>query len=169
MISWVHLYCIQVLSSKVLSTNPLGSKTRTYLSLLLYVGRRIRDGEHELWWYRSFTWSDWDTGGSPYAWSWRSIPHVVLWHLHFFVSFLIHSLYAYLKYEIALVLIWSRSMYYNCSILYFASCAVWFVRRLWSALVRLFLLLVRLDLFAALCHIALVTTHVVPSWCSSLV
>jgi hypothetical protein len=30
------------------TTNPLGSKTRTSLSLLLYVGRRIWDGEHEL-------------------------------------------------------------------------------------------------------------------------
>jgi hypothetical protein len=29
------------------------------------------------------------------------------------------------------------------------------------------LLLVRLDLFTALYHNALVTTHVVPSWCSS--
>ncbi len=34
------------------------------------------------------------------------------------VSVLIHRPYAYLKYEIALVLTWSRSMYYNCSILY---------------------------------------------------
>jgi hypothetical protein len=68
--------------------------------------------------------------------------------------------YAYLKCEIALVLTWSRSMYYNCSILYLASCAAWFVRRLWSAPVILYLLLVRLDLFAALCHNALVTTHV---------
>jgi hypothetical protein len=39
------------------------------------------------------------------------------------VSILIHSPYAYLKCEIALVLICSRSMYYNCSILYLASCA----------------------------------------------
>jgi hypothetical protein len=31
---------------------------------------------------------------------------------------------------------------------------------LWSALVRLYLLIVRLDLFAALCHNALVMTHV---------
>jgi hypothetical protein len=84
----------------------------------------------------------------------------ILWHLHFSVSILIHSLYAYLKCEIALVLAWSRSMYYNCSILYLASNAAWFVRRLWSASVILYLLLVRLDLFAALCHNALVTTHV---------
>jgi hypothetical protein len=39
------------------------------------------------------------------------------------VSILIHSLYAYLKCEIALILAWSHSMYYNCSILYLASCA----------------------------------------------
>jgi hypothetical protein len=45
------------------------------------------------------------------------------------VSILIHSLYAYLKYEISLVFTWSRSMYYNYSILY--------------------LLLMRLDLFTA--------------------
>jgi hypothetical protein len=45
------------------------------------------------------------------------------------VSILIHSFYAYLKYKIALVLTWSRSMYYNCFILY--------------------LLLMQLDLFAA--------------------
>jgi hypothetical protein len=38
------------------------------------------------------------------------------------VSILIHSLYAYLKCEIALVLTCSRSMYYNCSISYLASC-----------------------------------------------
>jgi hypothetical protein len=44
------------------------------------------------------------------------------------VSLLIHSLYAYLKYKIALVLTWSCSMYYNCSII---------------------LLLARLDVFAA--------------------
>jgi hypothetical protein len=68
---------------------------------------------------------------------------------------------------IALVLSWSRSMYDNCSILYLASYAAWFVRRLWSASVTLFLLLVRLDLFANLCHIVLVTIHVIPSWCSS--
>jgi hypothetical protein len=76
------------------------------------------------------------------------------------VSILIHSPYAYLKCEISLVLTWSHSMYYNCSILYLASCAAWFVHRLWSAPVRLYLLLVRLDLFTALCHNALVTTHV---------
>jgi hypothetical protein len=70
------------------------------------------------------------------------------------------SLYAYLKCEIALVLTWSCSMYYNCSILYLASCAAWFVHLLWSAPVRLYLLLVWLDLFAALCHNALVMTHV---------
>jgi hypothetical protein len=51
-------------------------------------------------------------------------------------------------------------MYYNCSILYLASCAALFVRRLWSAPVILHLLLVRLDLFATLCHNALVMTHV---------
>jgi hypothetical protein len=68
--------------------------------------------------------------------------------------------YAYLKCEIALVLTCSRSMYYNCSILYLASCAAWFVRRLWSAPVILYLLLVRLDLFTTLCHNALVMTHV---------
>jgi hypothetical protein len=33
---------------KYLSTNPSGSKTRRSLSLLSYVGRRIRDREHEL-------------------------------------------------------------------------------------------------------------------------
>jgi hypothetical protein len=76
------------------------------------------------------------------------------------VSILIYSLYTYLKCEIALVLTWSRSMYYNCSILYLASCAAWFIRHLWSAPVRLYLLLVRLDLFAALYHNALVTTYV---------
>jgi hypothetical protein len=83
------------------------------------------------------------------------------------VSILIHSLYAYFKYEIALVLTWSRSMYYNYSILY--------------------LLLMRLDLFAAcgvhrsyctyflcglICSPLCVTMpwlrHMfVPSWCSS--
>jgi hypothetical protein len=76
------------------------------------------------------------------------------------VSILIHSPYTYLKCENALVLTWSRSMYYNCSILYLASCAAWFVHHLWSAPVRLYLLLVQLDLFVALCHNALVTTHV---------
>jgi hypothetical protein len=61
---------------------------------------------------------------------------------------------------IALVLSWSRSMYYNCSILYLASCAAWFIHRLWSALVILYLLLVRLYLSTTLCHSALVTIHV---------
>jgi hypothetical protein len=70
------------------------------------------------------------------------------------------SLYAYLKCEIALVPTWPHSMYYNCSILYLASYAAWFVHRLWSAPVISNLLLVRLDLFATLCHNALVTTHV---------
>jgi hypothetical protein len=76
------------------------------------------------------------------------------------MSILIHSPYTYLKCKIALVLTWSHSMYYNCSILYLASCAAWFVHRLWSAPVRLCLLLVRLDLFVDLCHNALVMTHV---------
>jgi hypothetical protein len=71
-----------------------------------------------------------------------------------------YSPFAYFKCEIALVLTWSRSLYYNYSILYLASCAAWFVRRLWSAPVRLYLLLMWLNLFAALCHNALVTTHV---------
>jgi hypothetical protein len=84
----------------------------------------------------------------------------VLWYLHFYVSILIQSPYAYLKCEIALVLTWSHSMYYDYSILYLASCAAWSVRRLWSAPVRLYLLLVWLDLFTALCHNALVTTHI---------
>jgi hypothetical protein len=64
-----------------------------------------------------------------------------------------------LKCEIALVLTWSHSMYYNCYILYLAFCVAWFVRCLWSAPVRIYLLLVQLDLFTALCHSALVTTH----------
>jgi hypothetical protein len=93
------------------------------LSLLSYVGRRIRDGERELWWPWSFAWSDWDVGGSPYPCSWPSIPRVVMWHLHF-VSFLIHSI-------LCLRVIWNlflwsldyHSMYYNCSILHLASCA----------------------------------------------
>jgi hypothetical protein len=142
---------IQVLGFKYLSTNPLGSKTWTSLSLsCLYVGRRIRDGEYELWWSRSFAWSDWDTYGSPYACSWRSISHVVLWYLHFSVSFFIHSL---------LMLTWNMKLLL-CSldlvayiiiapILYLTFCAAWFVRRLWSAPVRLYLLLMQLDLFAA--------------------
>jgi hypothetical protein len=138
------------------------------LSLLSYVGRRFWDGGHEFWWSQSFAWSDWDTDGSPYPCSWTLIPRIAVWHLYFLYE-LSHTLspYAYLKWEIALVLTWSYRMYYNCSILYLASCAAWFVRRLWSAIVRLFLLLVRLDLFTALCHNTLVMTHVVPSWCSS--
>jgi hypothetical protein len=98
------------------------------------------------------------------------ILHILVHRLRFLVlqcdiftysmSVLIHSPYAYLKCEIVLVLTWSRSMYYNCSILYLASYATWFVRRLWSAPDILYLLLVRFDLFTALCHNALVTTHV---------
>jgi hypothetical protein len=98
------------------------------------------------------------------------------------LSELSHTLspYAYLKCEIALVLTWSRSMYYNCSYLVscflcglncsplvectgqiiLASCVAWFVHRLWSAPVILYFLLVRPDLFTALCHNALVMTHV---------
>jgi hypothetical protein len=136
------------------------------LSLLSYVGKMIWEGEHELWWSRSFTWSDWDTDGSPYACSWRLIRRIVTSSL---LCELSHTLspYAYLKCGIAIVLTWSRNMYYDCSILYLASCATWSVRCLWSAPVRLYLLLVRLDLFTALCHYALVMTHVVLSWCSS--
>jgi hypothetical protein len=76
------------------------------------------------------------------------------------VNILIHSPYAYLECEITLVLTWSPSMYYNCSIFYLAFCATWFIHRLWSAQVRLYLLLMRLDLFVALCHNVLVMTHV---------
>jgi hypothetical protein len=61
---------------------------------------------------------------------------------------------------IALVLSWSCSMYHNRSILYLAFCAALFVRRLWSASIILYLLLMRLDLFTVLCHSALVVTHV---------
>jgi hypothetical protein len=61
---------------------------------------------------------------------------------------------------IALVLSWSHSMYHNRSNLYLAFCAAWFVRRLWSASIILYLLLMRLDLFTILCHSALVVTHV---------
>jgi hypothetical protein len=134
--------------SKYLSTNPLGSKTWTSLSLFSYAGWRLWEGEHEIWWSRSFAWSDWDTDGSPYACSWRLIWRIVTSSLLYELS---HTLrpYAYLKCEIAIVLTWSCSMYYNWSILYLASCVAWFVHRLWSALVRLCLLLARLDLFAA--------------------
>jgi hypothetical protein len=100
----------------------------------------------------------------------RMVLHILFHGLWFFVlqcdiftysvSILKHSPYAYLKCEIALVHTWSRIMYYNCSILYLASCATWFVCRLWSASVRLYLLLVRLDLFTVLCHNALIMTHV---------
>jgi hypothetical protein len=64
----------------------------------------------------------------------RMVLHILIYGLLFpvlqcdiftySVSILIHSSYAYLKCEIALVLTCSRSMYYNCSILYLASCAV---------------------------------------------
>jgi hypothetical protein len=123
--------CLQVLGPKYLSTNSLGFKTWIYISLspMSYVGRRIRNGEHELWWSRSVAWSDWDTGGSPYACSWRSIPHVVLWHLHFSVSFLIHSLFM-LTWNVKLLL-WSLDLV--ACIIIALSCI---------------LLLVRLDLFA---------------------
>jgi hypothetical protein len=93
------------------------------LSLLSYAGWTRWDGGHELWRSRSFAWSDWDTSGSPYACSWRSIYRVVLWHLHFSVSFFIHSL---------LILTWNVKMVL-CSL----------------DLIACILLLVRLDLFAA--------------------
>jgi hypothetical protein len=129
--------------------------------LFSHAGWRLYEGEYEFWWSRSFAWSDWDTDGTPYPCSWTSILRIAVWHLHLLCE-LSHTLspYACMKWEIALVLAWPRSMYYNCSILYLASCAAWFVRRLWSASVILYLLLVQLDLFAALCHSALVATHV---------
>jgi hypothetical protein len=71
----------------------------------------------------------------------------ILGHLHFYVSILIHSLYACLKCELLL-----------CS-LDLVACII--------IALSYILLLVRLHLFAALCHIILVMTHVVLSWCSS--
>jgi hypothetical protein len=62
----------------------------------------------------------------------RMVLHILVYGLRFpvlqcniftySVSILIHFSYAYLKCEIALVLTCSRSMYYNCKILYLASC-----------------------------------------------
>jgi hypothetical protein len=151
------------------------------ISLISHAGWRFWEGEHEIWWSWSFAWSDWDTDGSPYPCSWRSTRCIVSSSLLYELS---HTLspYAYLKCEIALVLTWSHSMYDNCSILYnlirldlFITCGV---HQSYLLLVRLdlfiacgvhrsYLLLVRLDLFVTLYHIALVTIHVVPSWCSS--
>jgi hypothetical protein len=95
-----------------------------------------------------FSYSDWDIDGSPYACSWHSIWCIVTSSL---LCELSHTLspYAYLKCGIAIVLTWSHNMYYNWSILYLASYAAWFIHHLWSAPVRLCLLLARLDLFAA--------------------
>jgi len=160
LISWVHLCYIQVLGSQVLPTNPLGSKARTSLSLVIC---RKEDSGCRTW---ALTISVFCLGWLRYGWfsislfmDFDSPCCIVTSSLLCELSYTL-SPYACLKCEIALVLTWSRSMYYDCSILYLASCATWFVRRLWSAPVRLYLLLVRLDLFAALCHNALVTTHV---------
>jgi hypothetical protein len=65
------------------------------LSPLSYIGRRIRNGEHELWWSRSFAWSDWDTDGSPYSCSWTSIFRIAVWHLHLLCEHS-HTLFLYL-------------------------------------------------------------------------
>jgi hypothetical protein len=51
-------------------------------SLFSHAGWRLWDGEHELWWSRSFAWSDWDMDGSPYLSSWPLIPCIAMWHLH---------------------------------------------------------------------------------------
>jgi hypothetical protein len=100
------------------------------ISLVSHVGWRFWEGEHEIWWYQSFARSDWDTGGSPYACSWHSIWHIVTSSLLCEHS---HTLsLCLLEMWIALVLSWSRSMYYNCSILYLASGAAWFVHRFMS-------------------------------------
>jgi hypothetical protein len=120
----------------------------------------------------------------------RMVLHILVHGLRFPVlqcdiftysmSILIHSFYAYLKCEIALV--WlnlfaacgvhqSNYACFLCGLIcsplvectsqiMLASCASLFVHRLWSAPVKLYLLLVRLDLFAALCHNALVMAHV---------
>jgi hypothetical protein len=53
-----------------------------HLSLFSHAGWKIWAEEHELWWSRSFAWSDWDTDGSPYPCSWTSIPRIAVWHLH---------------------------------------------------------------------------------------
>jgi hypothetical protein len=129
MISWVlYVYpCLRFLSIYRLT---LWDPRLRHLSLLSYVGRRIRDGEHELWWSRSFVWSDWDMGGSPYACSRRSIPYVVLWYLHFSMSFLIHSL---------LMLTWNVKLLLCSPDL--VACII--------IVLSCILLLVRLDLFAA--------------------
>jgi hypothetical protein len=108
MISWVHLCVSKSWVPKYLSTNPLGSKTQTSLSPLSYVGWIIRDGEHELWQPRSFTWSDWDTDGSPYPCSWHSIARAIMWHLHLLCEHS-HTLSPTLTYNVKFVyvLTWS--------------------------------------------------------------
>jgi hypothetical protein len=96
------------------------------ISLFSHAGWRLWEGEHEFWWSQSFACSDWDTDGSPYACSWRSIRHIGTSSLLCEHS---HTLsLCLLEMWIALVLSWSRSMYYNCSILYLASGAASFVR-----------------------------------------
>ena len=58
----------------------------------MYVGWSIWDGEHEPWRSQSFTWRDWDADGSPKQCLWLSRACVIMWHLPYFVWFLIHSL-----------------------------------------------------------------------------
>jgi hypothetical protein len=107
MISWVHLCVSKSWVLKYLPTNPLGSKTQTSLSLVTCRVEVLR------WWTWAFmilvlAWSDWDTSGSPYPFSWPSIPRVVLWHLHLLYE-LSHSLYLMLTCSVKSVhvLTWS--------------------------------------------------------------
>jgi hypothetical protein len=81
MISWVH-YVYLSLGFSSTRWLTLWDPRIEYLFLVLHVGWRLWNGEHEFWWSRSFTWSDWDTDGSPYPCSWTLIPRIVVWHLH---------------------------------------------------------------------------------------
>jgi hypothetical protein len=146
--SWVAKYLQLTLWDQRLESLSLS------LSLLSYVWRRIRDGEHELWRSWFFAWSDWDTGGSSYPCLWTSIPCFAMWHFHLLCE-LSHTLYFMLtsNMEFVLMLTWPRSMYYNCSILLL----VWakFVE-IYSMMRSLVILLVFSSMDLIIVHIVLV-------------
>ncbi len=55
---WRKYYFIKNIELSTILLTNIPTLAALSLSLLSYVGRRIWDGEHELWWSRSFAWSD---------------------------------------------------------------------------------------------------------------
>jgi hypothetical protein len=140
-ISWVHLCASKSWVPKYLLTNPLRFKTRTSLSLLSHVGRRIRDGEHEVWRSRSFAWSDWDIVVLNIIVHGHKFPVFECDIFTYYVSILIYSiLRLWVMWNLFMCSLDHCSMNYNWFIFHLASCVAevcldlfsWWVHWLYS-------------------------------------